>query len=79
MTSERTFFALLTAEYGVEPDRIDPQASLADLGLNSLTFAELVCDLEDAFGIEIDVAEARITTLGEAVALVDRLVAERGR
>ena len=76
-TAER-IIALLTAEYGVDPAHISPAANLVDLGLNSLTMAELLCDLQDSFGIHIPLTEARITTLGDAIALTDRLVAEKG-
>lgn len=70
---------LLTSQYGVDPASISPAAGLAELGLNSLTLAELVCDVEEAFGIDIRLAEEEVATLGDIVDLVDRLVAERGR
>lgn len=79
MDTRETIVTLLTSQYGVDPARISPAAGLAELGLNSLTLAELVCDVEEAFGIDIRLAEEQVATLGDIVALVDRLVAERGR
>lgn len=78
MGSEAKIVELLTQGYGVDAARISPDARFVDLGLDSLRMAELIYDLEDAFGIEIALAGVRIATLGEAIALVDRLIAAKG-
>ena len=78
MGSQAKIVELLTGKYGVDAARISPDAKLVDLGLDSLTLAELIFDIEDAFGIEVSMEEARLETFGEAVALVDRLVAAKG-
>ncbi len=78
MGSQEKIVELLTGKYGVDAARISPDAKLVDLGLDSLTLAELIFDIEDAFGIEVSMEEARLETFGEAVALVDRLVAAKG-
>lgn len=77
MESREKIVELLTSRYRVEPSRISPEATMADLGLNSLTLAELICDLEESFGIEIIGSPAEIRTLDDAIRLTDRLVAER--
>jgi acyl carrier protein len=77
MSSRVKIIELLTSEYGVDPELISPEATLVDLGLNSLTMAELICDLEESFGIEIALAGPEIATLADAVALTDRLVADQ--
>lgn len=79
LDTTKRIVTLLTSQYGVDPGRISPAAGLAELGLNSLTLAELVCDVEESFGIDVRLAEEDVATLGDIVALVDRLVAERGR
>lgn len=74
MESEARIVDLLVEKYGVEKDRISPDATMTDLGLDSLSVAELVFDIEDAFDIEIGLEDAEFKTFGEAVALVDRCV-----
>jgi acyl carrier protein len=50
----------------------------ADLGLDSATALELVVELEDAFGIQIDNQDAsELQTLADIAALVRRLTAKR--
>lgn len=77
MSSYDLFVQKLTEDHGVEPERISRDASLSDLGLDSLSIVELVFDIEDELGIQLKEEEADFTTLGGAVDLVDRKVAEK--
>jgi len=70
--SEARIVELLVDKYGVEKDRISPDASMADLGLDSLSVAELVFDIEDLFDIRLQEDDSEFGTFAQAVALVDR-------
>jgi len=78
VASQAQVVELLVEKYGIDADKISPDATLADLGLDSLSVAELVFDIEDLFGIEVKADDAEFKTLGEAIALVDRYVAAKG-
>lgn len=65
---------ILVEKYGVDRDKVSPEANMTDLGLDSLAMAELVFDIEDEFGIEVTMEEANFSTLEGAVALVDRCI-----
>ena len=67
----------LTTDFGVDPESIEPDATLTDLGLDSLSLVEFIFDIEDELGIVLDPEEAEFTTLGEAAELADRLMAEK--
>ncbi|MBW2416711.1 MAG: acyl carrier protein [Deltaproteobacteria bacterium] len=67
----------LSGTYDVDPDAIHPQATLADLGLDSLTVVELLFDVEDELGITIPEG-VTFQTLAEAAALMDDLVRNKG-
>ena len=56
---------------------IDKDTSiLSDLGVNSARLVDIVLSFEDEFGIEVDDDSAdSIATIGDAVALIGRLVA----
>ena len=74
-----TFLAdVLSEKYDVDPDAISPEATLTELGLDSLTIVELLFDVEDEFGIEVPEDRATFETLAEAAALVDELVQAKG-
>jgi acyl carrier protein len=47
------------------------EAKLTDLGLDSLSIAELMFDVADKYGIDIPDDRARFSTLGEGASLVD--------
>jgi acyl carrier protein len=69
---------VLSDKYDVSPDAISPEATLTELGLDSLTVVELLFDVEDEFEIEVPEERATFQTLAEAVALVDELVKAKG-
>ena len=69
---------VLSEKYDVSPDAISPEATLTELGLDSLMVVELLFDVEDEFGIEVPEERATFQTLAEAAALVDELVQAKG-
>jgi len=69
---------LLIERHDVKPEVISPEASLTELGLDSLGTAELIFDVADKYNIDIPDEGANFTTLGAAAALVDRLIQAKG-
>ena len=69
---------VLSEKRDVSPDAISPEATLTELGLDSLMVVELLFDVEDEFGIEVPEERATFQTLAEAAALVDELVQAKG-
>ena len=78
MSSYDFLCRLLVTEFGARPDEITPESTPASLGLDSLSMAELIREMEEEFGIAISAEQADFETLGEASALVDALI-EAGR
>ena len=72
MRSEAQIIELLVEKYGVERDQVSPDAVMLDMGLDSLSVAELVFDIEDFFDIVLMEEDVDFSTFGDAVALVDR-------
>jgi acyl carrier protein len=69
---------LLVTEFGARPAEITPESTPASVGLDSLSTAELIRELEEEFGIEISNEQADFATLGEAAAIVDALIEAEG-
>jgi len=69
---------VLSEKYDVDPTTISPEATLTELGLDSLTVVELFFDVEDEFEIEIPEERATFETLAEAAALVEELLRAKG-
>lgn len=78
MTPYEFIAEVLTEKYDVAKDIISPEATLAELGLDSLTVVELLFDVEDEFEIEVPEERANFQTLAEAAALVEELVQAKG-
>jgi nodulation protein F len=65
-----------------EIGEITPDTALGDLGIHSLELTEIIFDLEEDYGIEIEMntAEAwsKLSNVGDIVDAVRALVAEKG-
>ncbi len=78
MTPYAFLAEVLSEKYEVDQNTIRPEATLTELGLDSLTVVELLFDVEDEFGIEVPEERATFQTLAEAAALVEELVQAQG-
>ena len=77
MDSKELIQTFLRDRLGVEPERVVSDATLADLGVDSLMLAELMFEAEDRLGISIGSDEGVPTTVGEMTAIIERLLAAK--
>jgi acyl carrier protein len=61
----------------IEPEKVVPEARLAGLGVDSLMLLELMFEFEDRSGIKLGADLKSPRTVGEVVALMDGLLAEK--
>ncbi len=78
MTPYEFLAEVLHEKYDIARDVISPDATLTEIGLDSLTVVELLFDVEDEFEVEIPEERATFQTLAEAAALVEQLVQAKG-
>jgi acyl carrier protein len=64
---------IIVDKLGVNPEEVTPEASIKDdLGADSLDVVDLIMDLEDEFGMQIEEQEAeKINTVGDIVAYIE--------
>ena len=80
MTEQSIFEQLkeiIVEQMGVPPHVVTPEARLVqDLGCDSLDIIEILIEVEDTFEIQVsDDDAARISTVAEAVAAIEKLKA----
>ena len=57
---------LAAKEFSLEPDKLDPQAPLDALGIDSLSFIEFMFKIEEEFGVTVSDEDLKsIKTLGD--------------
>jgi acyl carrier protein len=71
--------AIICDQLMVDPEEVNDESSFVeDLGADSLDTVELIMEFEDEFGIEISDEQAeQISTVGEAVSYLEKLLAEK--
>lgn len=77
MNSLNLICEFLKDRLNVDPGRVTPDASLAELGVDSLMLLELMFEFEDRFEIKIDNDVAAPKTVGDMIALMDGLIANQ--
>lgn len=78
---EASTIALIASASEMEASEITRETELAELEVDSLALTEIVMDIEDQHNIEIDLNTAEawqsLKTVGDIVALVEKLIAAR--
>ena len=69
-----TMQALLLERLGIDKDKVTLDASLEDLGIDSLMQIELLFDFEDKYKVKIPDITEKPTTIGELLAVIDPFV-----
>ena len=77
MTTADRIRAMLVKDYKLNPDQLTDDALLVDLGIDSIGMAELIFNMEDEFGLVMPDAAVQLTSFGEVVAFIDRLIADK--
>ncbi len=74
----RAFAETVADILGIEPAEVRPERTWDELDADSLALTEIALVLDDAFSIRLpDVDPEEMQTVGDALGLVERAVAER--
>lgn len=75
MTNEKVK-ELLASHLEIEQDTITDESTFEELGIDSLDAVEILMEMEDAFGVEIQAAEMG-HSVKELVDYIDKKIAEK--
>jgi acyl carrier protein len=71
---------LAAKEFSLDPDQLDPAASLDALGIDSLSFIEFMFKVEEEFGVSVSDEELKgIKTLADLERMVGTALAAAGK
>ena len=75
-TTSETLETILADRFSVPREKIRPEATMSELGLDSLDLIEVLFEVEEAFHIRVpqEAAAIRAATLRELLDTVDHLV-----
>lgn len=74
MNTRQTLANIAVKEFQCDPEKISEDASIKDLGIDSLGLLEFIFRIEEVFAIRIDNEDAdKLQTLSDIANLVDRL------
>lgn len=77
MSSLAEIQELIHKKYGLDPATLDPNASLREHGVDSLTLVEVLFAVEDHYGISVPEKYSNVDTIGELAAAVDEIRAAK--
>lgn len=77
MSSLKTIQDLMVKQFDLKLEDLKPEATLENLGLDSLSVAEFSFNLEDEFKIIFPGERIELKTLQDVVSLVDKVIAEQ--
>ncbi len=72
MATIDTVKSILQENLDIEPEEVSDNSTFDSLGIDSLDMVELICDLEEACGVDFGEPE-NLETVGDLVAYVDSL------
>ena len=62
---------MLAKEYGLPLEKLGPEQSLVELGIDSLTTIEFMFKLEDEFSIRLSEERGNLSTVNDIAVIVD--------
>ena len=78
MSTLDTLTDILVRDYGVAREQVTSEATLATLGLDSLSLLELMFKIEDCYGVKIaDDTPTDLVTVNDVVRYIDGLIAKK--
>ncbi len=69
--------SMLQEQFGLTAEQLQPDKTLADLGIESLSIIEFMFDVENEFGIEFSQEGDPPRTVGDLLALVTEAIAKK--
>lgn len=69
--THQRLIAILVQAHKLSPERLDLDAPLASLGIDSLGTIELLWDIEDKFQIKLPAEASGLVTVGDVVRHID--------
>jgi len=69
-----TMQEILHERLGIDKDKVTLDASLEDLGIDSLMQIELLFDFEDKYKVKIPDLTEKPTTIGELIAIIEPFI-----
>ncbi len=78
-TTAELLTRLICEKFEIDPAKITPQATLEDIGIDSLDTFDLVFAVEDELDIKIENDNVKLSNFQDLVDLIDRVRAQQGK
>ena len=76
-TTAELLSKIIVDKFEVDPTRITPEATIGDIGIDSLDIFDVIFAAEEELGIKVPNDEVKIVTFQDLVDLIERLHKEQ--
>lgn len=76
-TTELLLSSIITEKFEIDPAKLQPEATLEDIGIDSLDIFDIVFEIEDKLKIKVSNDDVKIATFKDLVDLIDRIRLEQ--
>lgn len=70
---------IICAKFEIQPEKVRPESTPEELGLDSLDLFDVVFSAEEALGIKVPNDEVKVANFQDLVGLIDRARAAQGK
>jgi len=70
---------IIVEKFEVDPAKLVPEATIEDIGIDSLDIFDLLFELEEQLGIKVSNDEVKISCYGDLVSLIERIRTEQNK
>jgi len=78
-TTAEVLSTIICEKFDTDPAKIRPDATLDDIGIDSLDIFDVIFSVEEKLGIKVSNDDVNIAVFQDLVDLIDRLRKEQGK
>lgn len=78
-TTHELLSKIIVEKFEIDPAKLVPEATIEDIGIDSLDIFDVVFEVEEQIGIKVPNDDVKITCYGDLVGLIERIRTDQNK